>query len=57
VWGTGDQYLLPFKKLEKSVTWDSENKVPYFNYLDNNAHRHKVYFENAASTAVFDDMY
>ncbi len=39
-------------RFEKSVTWDSENKVPYFNYLDNNGHRHKVYFENAASTAA-----
>lgn len=39
------------RKNKKSIQWDAAAQVPYFNYEDADGSRHRVYFENASSTA------
>lgn len=39
------------RQYQKSINWDSQNNVPFFNYYDNNGLKHSVYFENSSSLA------
>lgn len=40
------------KRYGKSIRWDAQSQVPYFNYTDKKGFWHSVYFENASSTAA-----